>query len=137
MQLLEDTANNAQSYSAQRALGRALERLEAALDGNADPGSHLLRPSAIRVGYSAKEGQYLAFILQYQLLLGRSPAEADMQSYFGASPPAVHSMVLRLQRWRFISRTPGMPRSIQVLLRPDQIPPLDGSERTGRGLTRR
>ena len=66
MQLLEDTANNAQNLAAQATLGHALERLESALDGSADPGAHLLRPSAVDVGYSSKEGQYLAFILQYQ-----------------------------------------------------------------------
>lgn len=135
IQLIEGAANHAQNVAVQRTLGHALERIESALQGSVDRGAHLLRPSAISVGFSAKEGQYLAFIHQYQQLHGNSPAEADMQAYFGASPPAVHGMVLRLHRRRFISRTPGMPRSIRLLLRPDQVPPLDRSERIGRGLT--
>jgi hypothetical protein len=31
-------------------------------------------------------------------LLGRRPAEADMQRHFGVSPPSVHQMVLTLER---------------------------------------
>lgn len=54
----------------------------------------------------------------------RSPAEADFQDYFRVSPPTVHEMLRTLVRRKFISRAPGAPRSIRLLLRPEQIPAL-------------
>jgi repressor LexA len=66
--------------------------------------------------YTAKQGQYLAFIYYYTKIHGRPPAEADMQRYFGTSPPSVHQMVLALERAGLISRTPGAARSISLLL---------------------
>ena len=45
-----------------------------------------------------KQGQYLAFIHAYTLVIGRPPAEADMQRFFRVSPPAVHQMVVTLRR---------------------------------------
>ena len=40
--------------------------------------------------YTARQGQYLAFIYYYAKLHRQPPAEADMQRYFQVSPPAVH-----------------------------------------------
>ena len=48
--------------------------------------------------FSLKQGQYLAFIYAYTRLNRRPPAEADMQHYFGVTPPSVHQMVLTLER---------------------------------------
>ncbi|NOX52959.1 MAG: MarR family transcriptional regulator [Planctomycetes bacterium] len=75
--------------------------------------------------YTRKEGQYLAFIYNYTKINGRPPAEADMQRYFGVSPPAVHQMVLKLEEGGFISRQPGQARSIRVLLPPEELPNLE------------
>jgi hypothetical protein len=36
-----------------------------------------------RPHFTEKQGQYLAFIWNYGLLNGRSPAERDMQRFFG------------------------------------------------------
>jgi repressor LexA len=44
--------------------------------------------------YTDKQGQYLAFIYYYTKIHGRSPSEAEMQAYFGVTPPTVHQMVL-------------------------------------------
>jgi hypothetical protein len=44
--------------------------------------------------FTTKQGQYLAFIHAYTLVLGRPPAEADMQRFFRVSPPAVHQMIV-------------------------------------------
>ena len=43
--------------------------------------------------YTAKQGQYLAFIFYYTKIHGCAPAESDMQNYFKVSPPSVHQMV--------------------------------------------
>jgi Mn-dependent DtxR family transcriptional regulator len=48
--------------------------------------------------YTEKQGQYLAFIYYYTKIHGVAPAEAEMQRYFGVTPPAVHQMVLSLER---------------------------------------
>ena len=74
--------------------------------------------------YTAKQGQYLAFIYYYTKIHGRSPSEADMQRYFRVSPPSVHQMVLSLEKLGFIERTPGQGRSLKLLLRREQLPDL-------------
>ncbi len=74
--------------------------------------------------YTAKQGQYLAFIYYYTKLNDRAPAERDMQGYFQVTPPTVHQMVVTLTERGLISREPGQPRSIQLLLPPEQLPDL-------------
>ena len=74
--------------------------------------------------FTDKQGQYLAFIHTYALVMGRSPAEADMQRFFAVSPPSVHQMVLTLERLGFISREPGVARSIELLVRTETLPQL-------------
>ena len=77
--------------------------------------------------FTAKQGQYLAFIHAYTQVLGRPPAEADMQRHFQVSPPSVHQMVLTLERGGFIRRQPGVARSIELLVEPAELPPLQPS----------
>jgi len=43
--------------------------------------------------FTAKQGQYLAFIHAYACIFGRSPAEADLQRHFRVSPPDRKSVV--------------------------------------------
>jgi len=52
--------------------------------------------------WTEKQGQYLAFITNYSVIHGEPPAEADMQRFFGVSPPAVHRVVLKLEKLGFI-----------------------------------
>ena len=77
-----------------------------------------------KAGFTEKQGQYLAFIHAYTKVNGRPPAEADMQRYFGVTPPTVHQMVINLDRVGLIERTPGRPRSIRVLVNSDSLPAL-------------
>jgi hypothetical protein len=74
--------------------------------------------------FTPKQGQYLAYIHLYTRLHRRPPAETDMQEYFRVSPPSVHQMVLTLERRGFIRRQPRTPRSIEVLVDPEQLPEL-------------
>ena len=76
-------------------------------------------------GYTSREGQYLAFIYYYAKLNGHSPVEPDMQMYFHASPSAVHAMVRKLEKRGCIRREPGVPRSIRLLLKRDELPDLE------------
>jgi DNA-binding MarR family transcriptional regulator len=80
-----------------------------------------------RVGFTEKQGQYLAFIRAYTLVLGRPPAEADLQRHFQVTPPSVHQMVLSLERAGLIHRRPGVARSIKVLVEPEALPQLQPS----------
>ena len=57
-------------------------------------------------------------------MFGRSPAEAELQRHFRVSPPTVHQMVLNLERAGLIRRTPGVPRSINLLIEPEKLPTL-------------
>lgn len=74
------------------------------------------------------QGQYLAYIATYTTLHRRPPAEADLQEYFRVSPPAVHRMVVVLTERGLIRRQPGAPRSIEVLVPPDHLPPLRSTD---------
>ncbi len=77
--------------------------------------------------FTQKQGQYLAFIHAYTLVLGRPPAEADLQRHFRVTPPSAHQMVLTLERAGLIRRQPGVARSIQVLVDPEALPALQAS----------
>jgi Mn-dependent DtxR family transcriptional regulator len=70
------------------------------------------------------QGQYLAFIYAYTRVLRRPPAEADIQKYFEVTPPTVHQMLITLERKGLIRRTPGVARSIEVLVASDSLPVL-------------
>lgn len=74
--------------------------------------------------FTDQQGQYLAFIHAYTLVMGRPPAEADMQRFFAVTPPSVHQMVLTLERLGLVSRKPGTPRSIQLRIDPEILPRL-------------
>lgn len=84
--------------------------------------------TAAQPPFSDKQGQYLAFIYAYTIVLGRPPAEADLQRHFRVTPPSVHQMILTLERQGFISRTPGAARSIQIIVDPDTLPTLQAVE---------
>jgi len=80
--------------------------------------------SSVAPPFTAKQGQYLAFIYNYTKIHGRAPAEMDLQHYFQVSPPAVHDMIKILERNGLIERTPGQPRSIRLLVLPEHLPRL-------------
>lgn len=80
---------------------------------------------APRPAFTARQGQFLAFIYTYTLVNGRPPAEADMMRFFRLTPPSVHQMVLTLEKAGLISRQPGVPRSIAVLLDRSALPELN------------
>lgn len=93
--------------------------------------NHVPEPchAAAPPSFTAKQGQYLASIHAYTLVLGRPPAEADLQRHFRVTPPSVHSMVLSLERSGLIRREPGRARSIMVLVDPRTLPLLQPGHR--------
>jgi DNA-binding MarR family transcriptional regulator len=74
--------------------------------------------------FTDKQGQYLALIHAYTCITGRAPAEADLQRFFAVTAPSVHQMILTLERAKLIKRTPGLARSIELLIPPHALPVL-------------
>ena len=75
--------------------------------------------------FSAKQGQYLAYLHLYRKLHRRSPSEKEVAQFFRVSPPSAHQMLVKLTEVGLISREPGAARSIRVLVPPSEIPPLE------------
>jgi DNA-binding MarR family transcriptional regulator len=75
--------------------------------------------------FTAKQGQYLAFIYSYTKIHRQAPAESDLERYFQVSPPAIHEMIKTLERNGLIERTPGQARSIRLCVRPEHLPRLE------------
>ena len=81
-------------------------------------------PSTTSARFTALQGQYIAFIYAYTKVNQRPPAQADLQRYFQVTPPTVHQMVLTLERLGLLRRIPGQARSLEVLVAPEDLPPL-------------
>ena len=70
---------------------------------------------------SARQREYLEFILQYIGRFGLSPAESDIERRFMVSAPSVNQMLKTLERHGFIVRDRDSngqtrPRSIRVVV---------------------
>jgi len=76
----------------------------------------------MKMRFTEKQGQYLAFIYNYSRIHGRAPAEADLERYFNTTPPTIHQMIPKLEKKGLITRVPGEPRSIRLLISPEKLP---------------
>jgi hypothetical protein len=79
----------------------------------------------VEAKYTAKQGQYLAFVYHYTKIHRRAPAESEIQQYFEVTPPTVHDMIMTLERRGLIARTAGVARSIRLLVPPEDLPDLE------------
>lgn len=75
--------------------------------------------------FTAKQGQYLAYIYYDTKIHGRPPAQSDLQRFFGVTPPVVHQMIKTLDARGLIERQPGAARSIRLRLTRAQLPDLE------------
>ncbi|MCB0595706.1 MAG: MarR family transcriptional regulator [Lewinellaceae bacterium] len=75
--------------------------------------------------YTKKQGQYLSFIYYYKKLHKVAPAHLDIQRYFESDPASVNSMLKTLESKGFIRREKGKARSIELLLKREELPDLD------------
>ena len=82
-------------------------------------------PGDMPTPFTAKQGQYLAFIYYYSKIHGTPPAEADFRRFFRVTPPVVHQMIKTLHARGFIDREPGKARSIRLRLTRAELPDLD------------
>ena len=74
--------------------------------------------------FTAKQGQYLAFIYNYSKIHGEPPAESDLERYFRVSSASIHEMIKTLERNGLIERIPRQSRSIRLLVQPEHLPRL-------------
>ena len=74
-------------------------------------------------GFTPTQGRYLAFIHAYIGLHGYPPAESEIAAALCVSPPSVNQMVKTLEKKGLILRHPGQPRSLEILVPEDEIPP--------------
>ncbi|MEM9093269.1 MAG: hypothetical protein AAGC93_31660 [Cyanobacteria bacterium P01_F01_bin.53] len=72
--------------------------------------------------FTDKQGQYLAYIYNYSQIHGQPPAQADIRSFFGVTPPTVQQMIVKLEKLGLISRVAGKARSLIVLVEPESLP---------------
>jgi hypothetical protein len=73
--------------------------------------------------FTPTQGRYLAYIQAYTSMHGYPPAESEIAAAMCVSPPSVNQMVKMLEKKGLILRHPGQPRSLQILVPEDQIPP--------------
>jgi hypothetical protein len=78
--------------------------------------------------FTAKQGQYLAYLYLYRKLHRHSPSESEIAEYFRVSAPSVHQMIVKLEEKGLITREPGVPRSVRVTVPRGEIPQLDDDE---------
>lgn len=94
-------------------------------------GSRIRPPSPLATelgevkAFTAKQGQYLAFIYYYTKIHGTPPAESDFRRFFRVTPPVVHQMIMTLEARGFIDREPRTARSIRLRLTRTQLPDLE------------
>lgn len=73
--------------------------------------------------FSPTQGRYLSFIQEYLRRYGRPPAESEIAAAMCVAPPSVNQMVKTLEKKGLILRHPGQPRSIELLVADEDIPP--------------
>lgn len=78
--------------------------------------------------FTHRQGQFLAFIYLYRRLHRQGPAETDMVKFFRVTPPAAHSMVVKLEELGLVTREPGVARSVRVSIPEEGIPVLEKVE---------
>ena len=81
-----------------------------------------IRRHAPRQGFTEKQGQYLAFIYTYSHMFRRPPAETDMQRHFRRQPALGPSDDRHARTQRLHSPSTGRPRSIELLVAPENLP---------------
>jgi hypothetical protein len=86
------------------------------------------RVASKKARFTPRQGQFLAFIHLYRKLHRQGPAEHEMVTFFRATPPAVHGMIVKLEELGLITRERGVPRAARVTVPEAEIPPLEDVE---------
>jgi repressor LexA len=81
--------------------------------------------------FTARQGQYLAFIHRYTARHGVAPSFEDIATHFGTTAPSVNGMIKTLERRGLLSRMPGVARSLRVLVPSSELTESDFGRRGG------
>src|SRR5262249_50343800 len=73
--------------------------------------------------FTAKQGQYLAFIHAYRRFLRPSPPQTDMQNFFLLPPPSVPPMVVFLPKTGLLPPPPRKTPPTPLPYKPPPPPP--------------
>ena len=85
--------------------------------------------------FTARQGEYLAFIHRFTLRCGVAPSFEEISAHFGTTSPSVNGMIKSLERRGLLSRVPGAARSLRVLVPASLLPQGDYGSRAGRATT--
>ena len=85
--------------------------------------------------FTVRQGEYLSFIHGYTTKVGVSPSFEDIARHFGTAPPNVNGMIKTLERRGLLSRSPGVARSLRVLVPAEVLPGSDFGSRVPRTRT--
>ncbi len=66
--------------------------------------------------FTARQGEYLAFIHRYTQKFGVAPSFEDIGRHFGTTPPSVNNMIKTLCARGLLARQPGVARSLRVVV---------------------
>ncbi len=65
--------------------------------------------------FTARQGEYLAFIHRYTQKFGVAPSFEDIGRHFGTTAPSVNNMIKTLCARGLLARLPGVARSLRVV----------------------
>ena len=77
------------------------------------------------VSFSPRQGQYLAFIHHSTQTNGHPPSTVDMMRHFSVTRSSVSNMMTALDMLGFIDRILYQPRTVRVLVSPEELPELE------------
>ncbi len=87
------------------------------------------REACSRDGMTARltrqRGQLLAYVYWYTKVHRIPPSENEVAEFLGVRGPSAHRMIVQLAEAGMLSRTPGQPRTLRVLLPREEIPDLE------------
>lgn len=83
--------------------------------------------TAVARALTGIQGQYLAYIHYYTVVHRRPPSENEIANFLWVRGPSAHRMIIHLEEHGYLSRIPGQPRTLKVMLSRESIPDLEPS----------
>lgn len=74
---------------------------------------------------SRSQGQLVAYVCWYTKVHRVPPSENESAEFLGVRGPSAHRTIVLLDARGVLSRRPGEPRTLKVLLPRDEIPDLE------------
>ena len=79
----------------------------------------------VTVRLTKNQGQLVAYVYWYTKVHRMPPSENEIAEFLGVRGPSAHTTIVRLGSKGVLSRRPGEPRPLRVLLPRDEIPDLE------------